>query len=38
LKRKLEKATFASPDKVMMKVNTILNKIPLKEFILVFDK
>jgi hypothetical protein len=35
---KLEECTFANPIEVMTKVNTIHSKIPLEEFILIFDK
>jgi hypothetical protein len=38
LKRKLEGFTFVNPVEVMTEVNTILRKILLEEFFLVFDE
>jgi hypothetical protein len=37
LKRRLEGYTFGDPVEVMMAVSTILSKIPVDEFIPVFD-
>jgi hypothetical protein len=36
--KKLEGCTFANPIEVMTEINTILSKIPLEIFILIFDE